>query len=78
MTQNEPTRSTRTAMEDFARSLGVTGDAVRAFGDTWLDSMRKLNMGPQAELKWRLNQLANGRDPGQPVNWRGTRGLVLP
>lgn len=28
---------------------------------------------PQDELLWRLNNRQQGKDPGQPVNWKGPR-----
>lgn len=30
----------------------------------------------QAELQWRLNAWAKGKNPGEPVNWPGLRGFA--
>lgn len=29
--------------------------------------------GPRQELIWRLNQRLKGKDPGQPIHWKGIR-----
>ena len=42
-----------------------------------MDRYRYRAYSPQRELLWRLNEGLQGRHPGEPVNWRGERGLVL-
>lgn len=32
---------------------------------------------PRSELLWRLNERAKGRNPGEPVNWPGLRGMGI-
>jgi hypothetical protein len=32
---------------------------------------RSLTSSPAKELKWRLNEGLQGRDPGRPINWPG-------
>ena len=57
---------------EIALQYGATPEQAAGFAE----AMRSQDMGPKAELLWRLNTQLRGEDPGQPNNWRGERGLV--
>lgn len=73
MTETTAAPAETDAMWSFARSIGVAEDAIREFVEVW---RRNSNGTPKEELRWRLNQRLQGADPGEPVNWRGERGLL--
>jgi len=59
------------AMENYARIYNTSlEEAAEAFG-MLAKMLGESYSSPQEELKFRLNTMLQGDDPGQPVNWRG-------
>lgn len=56
------------ASEVAAVQWGMSLDEAAAAFDRLAQA---LDLSPQAELRWRIQERANGRDPGPSVNWRG-------
>lgn len=52
------------AMQTFGMSLDEAAAAFERLAEA-------LSLDPREELRWRIEERANGRDPGSPVNWRG-------
>lgn len=59
----------------MALAMGVHADEVEKFIAAVGKAARALNTDARAELKFRLNEQLQGRDPGPSVNWPGERGL---
>lgn len=64
--------------DNLLDALAESGKTLEEFVEAWLEAGGKLIGDPREELRWRLNEGLNGRDPGEPLNWRGERGLLFP
>lgn len=59
------------ALERFATAMGVTREAAENLITAWGTTARLLQDDARTELRWRLNEQLQGRDPGKPFNWKG-------
>jgi hypothetical protein len=71
----DKTEEATEALRQFARALGVAEEAIDGFVGNWAGAAQRALEAPKKELLWRLNERVQGRDPGDPVNWRGIRGF---
>jgi hypothetical protein len=72
----EAVQAMNRGLADLALSLGVVPEDVQAFVEQWDTLSQALTESPQKELLFRCNAWLQGDDPGEPVNWRGERGLL--
>lgn len=57
------------SFESLAISMGLTAREADRLAAIWAGI--QANLSPKEELKFRLTERANGRDPGKPRTWRG-------
>jgi hypothetical protein len=63
-------------LADLALAMGVSAEDVGEFVAQWSILTEALTESPKKELLFRCNAWRQGDDPGEPVNWRGERGLL--
>lgn len=62
-------------LNELQDDITTSGKSIEDFVEAWLEAGGRLIGDPKEELKWRLNQQVQMIDPGEPLNWRGERGL---
>lgn len=71
-----PDEEVNHALFELATEMGIATEDMAAFIDTMNAIAAEATSSPKKELMWRLNARMMGEDPGEPINWRGERGLL--